>query len=319
VVGERFTPLPSVGVYAPARKGPLVSTVLMLAGAARVAGVPRIAVASPPVPGGGWDRTTFAAARLAGADEFYVGNGVAIIAAFTFGTESIAPVDGVFGPGPPGIAAAMGLAGSFGRRAVVGIGPTDCMVMADASADPSKLALDLMSEAEHGPDSSAMLITTSGALAEQVRSLLEKRLPEAVPARRAHLAHVFGELGLGALVVVTSWDEGLALATEFAPEHLMLVGPEPERLAKRIASAGELLLGEDCPFAAANYAIGITAVLPTNGSARRISGVTARDMVRMTTTARLERTALDELTPTIAALAHSEGLWCHAIAVAGRP
>lgn len=316
-VGERYRPLDSVAVYVPTRKGPLISTALMLIGAARVAGVTRIAMVAPPLASGRWEPQTFAAGMIAGATEFYVGNGVALIAALCQGTSSIARVDGIVGPGPGGIAAAMGIAACLGSRTVVGLGPTDCAILADESANATNVALDLMAEAEHGKDSSSLLVTPSGALAARVQSEMA-RLSASVPAaRRAVLAHVFGSDGLGALVVAP-WDEAVALIDRYAPEHLMLVGTEAEAQAPRIRHAGELLLGPNTPFAAANYAIGVSAVLPTNGFARSHSAVTARDFLRLCTTARIDSGALAALAPSIVALAMAEGLPCHAASIAER-
>lgn len=316
-VGERYRPLDSVAVYVPTRKGPLISTALMLVAAARAAGVPRIAMVAPPLGSGRWEPQTFAAGMIAGASEFYVGNGVALIAALCQGTPSIARVDGIVGPGPGGIAAAMGIAACLGSRTVVGLGPTDCAILADESAQPTNVALDLMAEAEHGPDSSALLVTPSAALVARVQSELTRLLAGVPSARRAVLEHVFGADGFGALVVAP-WDEGVALIDRFAPEHLMLVGPAAEAQASRIRHAGEILLGESAPFAAANYAIGVSAVLPTSGFARSHSAVTARDFMRLCTTARLDAGALASLAPSVIALATAEGLPCHAASIAQR-
>lgn len=316
-VGEGYRPLASAAVYVPTRKGPLISTALMLIGAARAAGVERIAMLAPPLAAGGWEPRTFAAGLIAGATEFYVGNGVALIAALCTGTEHIASVDGIFGPGPAGIAAAMGIAGCLGKRTALGLGPTDCAVLADASANPVRVALDLMAEAEHGKDSCALLVTPSGELASAVGLELARRIPRAAPGRREILEGSFGPRGLSALAVAP-WAEGLELIDDFAPEHLMLVGAEAEALAPRIRNAGELLIGQDTPFAAANYAIGVSAVLPTNGYARSSSALTARDFLRLRTSARLEPAALEALIPTIVSLATAEGLTCHAASVAER-
>src|SRR5690606_28485353 len=142
--------------------------------------------------------------------------------------------------GPGAVAAAMGLAACLGARTVVGLGPTDCAVLADASADPARLALDLMAEAEHGPDSTALLVTPDPALAARVADELALQLDAIPPERRDVLEHVFGPDGSGALAVAP-WDDALALIDRFAPEHLMLVGPDAEALAPRIRNAGELL------------------------------------------------------------------------------
>jgi histidinol dehydrogenase len=318
-VGELFRPLDSVALWIPCRKGPLLSTALMLVTAARVAGVPRIVALMPPRADGTADPGTLAAARLAGAHACFVGNGVGLLAAVTHGTESLPRVAGVFGPGPGGIAVAMAMAGMYGLKTVVGIGPTDCAVLADDSADARLVAWDLASEAEHGPDSAALLATPSEAFARAVATELTGIIQGAEPGRRENLRQVFGPAGRGMLVVSPDFEASCQLAARFAPEHLSVVcRPELRTSAISSAVAGELLLGSYTPFAAANYAIGITAVLPTNGAARSLSGITARDMLRTTTLGELDQVALSTLAPTIATLARYEGLPCHAAAAEAR-
>jgi histidinol dehydrogenase len=318
-VGELYRALDSVALWIPCRKGPLLSTALMLVTAARVAGVERIVALMPPRADGSADPGTLAAARLAGAHTYLVGNGVALIAAATHGTESLPRVAGVFGPGPGGIAVAMGMAGMYGLKTVVGIGPTDCAVLADDSADPELIAWDLASEAEHGADSASLLVTPSAALARAVSERLALIIERAEPARRSHLQAVFGEAGRGLLVVSPSFDAACALAARFAPEHLSIVcSPARQARALHTVVAGEVLLGAQTPFAAANYALGITAVLPTNGAARSLSGITSRDMLRVTTLGELDSAALLRLGPTIEALASYEGMPCHGAALRAR-
>ncbi len=318
-VGELYRPLDSVALWIPCRKGPLLSTALMLVTAARVAGVPRITVLMPPRADGTADPGTLAVARLAGADACYVGNGVALIAAATHGTETLARTAGVFGPGPGGIAVAMAMAGMFGLKTVVGIGPTDCAVLADDSADARLVAWDLASEAEHGPDSASLLVTPSENLARAVAAELTRIIAGTEATRRANLVEVFGEAGRGMLVVSPDFASACVIAAKFAPEHLSIVcRPELRAIALASTVAAEVLLGPYSPFSAANYAIGITAVLPTNGAARSLSGITARDMLRATTLGQLDAAALARLTPTIGALARYEGLPCHAAAAEAR-
>lgn len=318
-VGELNRPLDSVALWVPCRKGPLLSTALMLVCAAREAGVRRIVVMMPPRADGTADPGTLAAAALAGATEYRIGNGVALIAAASHGSERFARVDGIFGPGPGGIAAAMGLAGMLGRKTVVGIGPTDCAVLADETANARLVAWDLASEAEHGADSASLLVTPSLALARAVAGELAQIIAAAPEPRGEVLRQVFGADGRGMLVACDDFERACELAARFAPEHLSIVcRPERREAALTSAVAGELLLGEHTPFAAANYAIGITAVLPTNGAARAISGITARDMRRTMTFAELDPAALARLGPTIETLAEYEGLPCHAAAAKAR-
>jgi histidinol dehydrogenase len=285
----------------------------MLVAAAKTAGVPRIAVGMPPLPNGLGDPATVAAARLAGADEFVVGNGVAVIAGFCHGTASIPRARGIFGPGPGGIAAAMTAASSYGVHTAVGLGPTECVVFADETADARVVAYDLLNEGEHGPDSSSILVTTCAELARQVERRVIELIGEAEPPRRDYLQAVFGANGLGAIVVAESVETACRFMNDFAPEHLMVVcEAETERLvAERVRNAGELLLGPYTPFSAANYGIGSTAVLPTNGYAGSFSGITSRHMVKTTTVGRLDRDALAGLLPIVGELGSYERLPGH--------
>lgn len=314
IVGELVRPLDTAGIWIPSRKGPLLSTAIMLTAAAKEAGVPQIVVGMPPRPDGTGDPGTVAAAKLAGADRIVIGNGVTVIAGFTFGTASIPEADGIFGPGPGGIAAAMSAAGVFGKRTVPGLGPTECIVLADDSADPLLTAWDLANEAEHGPDSSAVLVTDSLPFAEAVERRLRGCIAEAEGERRGYLERVFGPEGRGAIVVTDNFEEACAFVNREAPEHVMInCRPDHERLAlETIRHAGELLLGPSTPFSAANYGIGITAVLPTNRFARAFSGVTARDMVKVSTIGRLDAEALRAIRPLIRAFADVERLPFHA-------
>ncbi|HVJ20798.1 MAG TPA: histidinol dehydrogenase [Polyangiaceae bacterium] len=319
--GETCTALDSVAVWVPCRKGPLVSTALMLVVAAQVAGVPRIALCTPPLADGKPDPATMAAARIAGATEFYVGNGVALLAGLTLGTESLTAVAGMFGPGPSGITLAMGIAGMYGKKTCLGLGPSDCLVLCDETADPRFVALDLMTEAEHGPDSSALLVTTSRALAERVQAELSARIAEVAEPRRSVLQKIFGPGGRGALAVCPSLDACIELTNAFAPEHMQIAcsAANTERVLASSPRSGEILIGQQTPFSSANYALGITAVLPTNGYARSLSGVTSRDMLRYSTLGSLDAAGLAKLVPSIGTLARYEGLPCHAEASEARP
>ncbi|CAG7627246.1 histidinol dehydrogenase [Paenibacillus allorhizosphaerae] len=318
LIGESVSPLDSVGIWIPARKGPLLSTSIMLVAAAKAAGVPRIVVGMPPMRDGLGDPGTVAAAKLAGADEFVVGNGVAVIAAFCQGTASIPEVDGVFGPGPGGIAAAMSAAVAYGKKTVVGLGPTESAIIADASADASRTAYDLINEAEHGPDSVSLLVTTDRALAVEVERLLRQYIEEVEDdKRRRNLRQVFGDDGRGTIVVATDIESACEFVNDFAPEHVMVVcNSEREAVVReRLRHAGEILLGEYTPFSAANYAIGITAVLPTNGFAKAFSGVTSKDMVKYSTIGKIDQNALKELLPVIRQMGSYEQLPSHVKAV----
>lgn len=319
VVGEKYSPLDRVGIWIPARKGPLLSTALMLVTAAKTAGVADIVVGMPPLADGMGDPATIAAASMAGADRFVIGNGVAVIAGFCLGTASIPRVDGVFGPGPGGVAAAMSLASVHGVKSVVGLGPTECMVVADETADPELIALDLLNEAEHGPDSAAVLVTTSLDLAVRAAVRLAELIEAAAMPRREYLQRVFGPSGWGAIVVASDLNEACAFVDAIAPEHVKLIGSEhtEHESLRLIRHAGEVLLGRWTTFSAANYGIGITAVLPTNGYARAFSGITAKDMIKCSTIGKLDKQALTELLPVIRELGAYERLPAHIAAAEG--
>jgi len=313
IVGEKCTPLSCVGLWVPARKGPLVSTALMLTVAAKVAGVGKIIVGMPPTKEGLGDPATVAAARLAGADLFAVGNGVAVIAALSIGTESVPEADGIFGPGPNAIAAAMSMAFSYGKRTVVGIGPTEGAIIADDSADATTLTYDMISESEHGPDSSFILATPSESLARGVSEQLSIVIQDVQEPRRKNLLSVFGDKGFGAIVVTKDIKGACEVINEYAPEHLMIwCNPDNESAAlEGIKNTGEILIGPFTTFSTANYMIGITAVLPTNGFAKRFSGVTCKDMVKFSSFGKLDRKAIEDMFPAIKAIGEYEGLPCH--------
>jgi histidinol dehydrogenase len=317
IIGEKSTSLDGVGLYVPAQKGPLVSTALMLVSAAKVAGVRQVVVAIPPQSDGYANPSTIAAARLAGADLFVTGNGVGLIAGLSLGTESIPEVDGIFGPGPAGIAAAMSVAFSYGKRTVIGLGPTDCAIIADESSGPDLIAGNLMCEGEHGPDSSVLLVTTSRSLAEKVVAELDRRIPTIEKKPRDYLATVFGTNGMGAIVVVPDIETACKAVDEFAPEHLLVLCSKDVagKVLDGVRNAGEILIGKFTPFSAANYAIGITAVLPTSGFARSFSGITCKDMLKTSTIGELSESALKQLRPIIQQLGIHEGLPCHINAV----
>ena len=312
-IGEKTTALEKVGLWIPARKGPLVSTALMLTVAAKVAGVKEIIVGMSPRSNGLGDPATIAAAKLAGADTFVVGNGVGIIAGLSIGTAEIPEVDGIYGPGPNAIAAAMSTAFSYGKRTVVGIGPTEGAIIADNTADPRIIAYDMISESEHGPDSSFIFVTDSIELSENVRVELRKVIDEAPAGRKQNLESVFGGNGFGAIVITTSIEAACQVINDYAPEHLLIkCSTDNEKyVLDNIRNTGEILAGNNTPFSAANYLIGITAVLPTNGFSKRFSGITCKDMIKYSSFGRLNESAITDLFPYIKALGEYEGLPCH--------
>lgn len=314
VVGEKVTPIESAGLFCPSGKASYPSVLAQLGGPAVVAGVGRIAVVVPPKPGseGRIDAVVLAVAAELGLRDVFRVNGPAGIAALAFGTETIPRVVKVMGPGSMPVTVAQLEVQRFGTATQMALGPTESLVIADESADPRLLAADLLTEAEHGTDSCTLLVTTSETLVAAVESALQEQLAD-LPTPRAEAAR--SSLGVnGGCVVVASHADAAAVANLFAPEHLQVVvrsEAEAEVLGS-LVNAGEILVGQNTPFAAANFVIGCPASLPTNGFARVSSGVTVDAFVKRTALARADARALEKLAPTILALAEVEGFPAHA-------
>ena len=314
MVGERVTPIESAGLFCPSGKASYPSVLAQLGGPAVVAGVGRIAVVVPPQPGSGGriDPVVLAVAAELGLRDVFRVNGPAGIAALAFGTETIPRVVKVMGPGSMPVTVAQLEVQRFGTATQMALGPTESLVIADESADPRLLAADLLTEAEHGTDSCTLLVTTSDALVTAVESALQEQLTD-LPTARAEAAR--SSLGVnGGCVVVASHADAAAVANLFAPEHLQVaVRNEVEaEVVGRLVNAGEILVGQNTPFAAANFVIGCPASLPTNGFARVSSGVTVDAFLKRTAVARADARALEKLAPTILALAEVEGFPAHA-------
>ena len=310
-MGMRWTPLDAVGLYVPGGKASYPSSVLMNAIPARVAGVERIAMCVP-TPGGALNPLVLAAARRAGVSEIYCVGGAQAVAAMAFGTATIAPVDRIVGPGNAYVAEAKRQV--FGRVGIDGIaGPSEVVVLADRTADARRVAVDLLAQAEHDESAQAILITDDPALADAVARAVEAELhslsrAEAAASWRDH----------GAIIVVSDWDEGVALCNRLAPEHLQLMVALPRALFKRIRHAGSAFLGPDCPEALGDYVAGPNHVLPTGRTARFASGLSVYDFIKRTTWIEADAAALSKVGPAAVALAEAEGLQAHARSVAMR-
>ena len=313
-VGEQFAPIPSAGLFVPTGKASYPSVLCQIGTPAVVAGVPRIAVIVPPIPGGSGvvDPATLAVAHELGITEVYRANGPAGIAALTFGTATIPRVRKIVGPGSPAVTAAQVLAQRFGVATQMLCGPSESLIIADETADPWRLALDLLNEAEHGIDSAATLITTSAALVAAVETAVADQLPRLPAVRAAAARAVLGDLG-GA-ILVDSMAEALDVANAYAAEHVQLATTDPERTLAGLRYAGEALLGQNTPIGASSYTIGIPATLPTGGYAQLNGGVTARTFLTSTSIARLSPKALAGLAEPTLALADHEGFPAHAAA-----
>ena len=290
---RRFLPIGAVGVYAPGGRAAYPSSLVMAVVPAQLAGVQRIAVVSPRPPA-----VLLAAARELGIDEIYAVGGAQAIAALAYGTETIPAVDKIVGPGNRWVAAAKLLVS--GRVGIdLPAGPSEVLVVADETADAELCAADLLAQAEHGPDSECILVTTSTALAAYVERLT------------AGWEQVQIE-------VVGSLDEALARSDEYAPEHLELHVADPRAAAARVRNAGSIFLGPSAPAVVGDYAAGAIHVLPTGGLARAAGGLGLEAFLKSTQVVSATPEGLDAMRQTVAALAAAEGLPLHAAAVEAR-
>ena len=311
-LGARWRPLDAAGLYVPGGTAAYPSTVLMNAIPARVAGVARIAMVVP-TPDGALDPAVMAAAEIAGVTEIYRVGGAQAVAALAHGTESIAPVDKIVGPGNAYVAAAKRLVfGTVGIDMIAG--PSEILVVADGANEPEWIAADLLSQAEHDEDAQAILITDDRAFAAQVTDAVARhltRLPRAAIAAASWRRY-------GAVIVVHSLDEAPPLINRLAPEHLELAVAEPLQLAEAVTSAGAIFLGRHTPEAIGDYVAGPNHVLPTARSARFSSGLSPLDFLKRTTFVGCDAASLARIGPAAVTLAEAEGLHAHALSVALR-
>ena len=319
MAGEKITPVTSVGLYVPRGKGAFPSVMYMLATPASIAGVPRIVVCTPPGPRGEVDPASLVAADLCGVHEIYRVGGAQAIAALAYGTASIARVHKITGPGSGFVSAAKRLL--YGTVDVgLPAGPSESIILADATANPELLARDLLIEAEHGPDSSSLLVTDSRALAEAVMPLLPDKMAALPEWRQAFCRTVFeAPEGTGGIVLASSIGEAVDFVNEYAPEHLEVQVREPFALLPELKNAGEILLGPHTPFCMGNYSVGTNAVLPTGGFAHTFSCTSVYDFLKRTGLAYLTQEGYASLSGTTRRLAEFEGFPAHANAVTERP
>jgi histidinol dehydrogenase len=311
-LGMRWNALDAVGLYVPGGKAAYPSSVLMNALPARVAGVGRIAMVVP-TPGGALNPLVLAAARRAGVSEIWRVGGAQAVAALAWGTDSIAAVDRVVGPGNAFVAEAKRQV--FGRVGIDSIaGPSEVMVLADAANDPAHVAMDLLAQAEHDEAAQSILLTDDAGFAEAVAVAVEealRSLPRAAIAGESWRRH-------GAIIVVRDWDEGAALTDRLAPEHLQVMVSNPRALFARIRHAGAAFLGRHTPEALGDYVAGPNHVLPTGRTSRFASGLSVFDFLKRTTWVEASAAGLAVIGPAAVALAEAEGLGAHAASVALR-
>ena len=316
-VGEKITPISSAGLFTPSGKASYPSVAYQLAVPAMVAGVQRLSLVVPPVPGGNGeiDPAVLVVCRKLGIRNVFRVNGPAGIAALGFGTESIERVAKIVGPGSPAVTLAQVEMQRFGVSTMMLLGPTESLVIADETADPVRLAADLLIEAEHGTDSSVVLLSTSASLADETDVQLTEQL-DALPEIRATAARA--SLGPnGGCVIVNDLATAVDVANAYAAEHLQVAvaDDQVDFVVDGLVNAGEILVGQHTPFSAANFVIGCPASLPTSGFAQVSSGITANTFLKRTAVARADAGSIRRMTASVIALADHEGFPAHANAL----
>lgn len=311
-LGSRWTAIEAVGLYVPGGTAAYPSSVLMNAVPAKVAGVPRLAMVVP-APRGELNPLVLAAAHLAGVDEIFRIGGAQAVAALAYGTESIAPVAKIVGPGNAYVAAAKRLV--FGKVGIDMIaGPSEVLIIADGDANPSWIAADLLAQAEHDESAQAILITDSAALADAVEDAIVGELAQ-LPRRQVAAA---SWRDFGAIMIAGKLDEAVGLTDAIAPEHLEIAAADAESLARRIRNAGAIFIGAYTPEAIGDYVAGSNHVLPTARSARFSSGLGVLDFMKRTSILKCGPEQLRALGGAAVALGTAEGLDAHARSVAIR-
>jgi len=305
-VGERFDPLPRVGIYVPAGTAPLASTVLMTATLAQAVGVPEIVITTPCDKRGEFSAAVLRAMAITGVQEAYGIGGAQAIAALAYGTETIRPVAKIFGPGNRYVVEA--------KRQLFGIvgvdllpGPSEILIIADSGANPAWIAADLLAQAEHGAGSAAGFLTPSPGLLRKVEAELERQAADC--ERQAHLQPV---LESGCFLLLTAdMEQAVQIANAYAPEHLTLVTTDDDKWAEQISTSGAIFLGPYSPVAGGDFLAGPSHELPTGGAGKSFSGLTVDQFQRRTSIVRFTPRSLKKSIPHIEAFARLEGLDAH--------
>lgn len=310
---QRAVPITNVGLYIPGGNSPLFSTVLMLAVPARLAGCKHIVMCTPPSKDGKVNAAILYAARLAGVTEIYKVGGAQAVAAMAYGTQSIPRVSKIFGPGNRFVMEAKMQVSRSAVAIDMPAGPSEVMIIADQDADAEFVASDFLSQAEHGPDSQSILLTTSESLAERLPGVIDDSLNR-LPRREMMLR----SLSHSHVIVLRDYDEIMRFANEYAPEHLIINTADAERLAERVENAGSVFIGPYSPESAGDYASGTNHTLPTSGYAKAYSGVNLDSFTKKITFQRLSPEGLRSIGPTIEIMAENEDLMAHRMAVTVR-
>lgn len=311
--GERWSAIDSVACYVPRGKGSFPSVVVMTAVPAMVAKVPRVIICTPPLPDGRTDPATLVAAKLAGVSEVYRCGGAQAVAAVAYGTATVPRVVKMVGPGSPYLVAAKKL---LAQRIDPGIlaGPSESIILADETADGRVAALDLLIEAEHGPDSSCFLVTNSRRVAEEARSAIPGFWAQ-MSAQRVEFSATVLKGPQGGIVLAPDFDTACDFVNGYAPEHLTIHAKEPWQHLGKIRNAAEILLGDRTPNTLANFVLGPNAVLPTSGAARTTSALSVYDFIKRSSVAYVTQAGYAEAATHAGRLARYEGFDGHANAV----
>ncbi len=307
---RKSTPIDKVGLYIPGGSAPLFSSLLMLGVPARLAGCEEIAVCTPPTKNGSVDTTILYTAHELGIKQVFKTGGAQAIAAMAFGTETIPNVYKIFGPGNQFVTMAKQLVQLEGIAIDLPAGPSEVAIIADQSANPAFIAADLLSQAEHGPDSQVLLVTTEEVLIDQVQDNLQKQL-ETLPRRELaeqSLAH-------SRLVLVEDLKTAIDLVNIYAPEHLVLLVADPHSLSSQVKNAGSVFLGPFTPESAGDYASGTNHTLPTNRYARMYSGVSLDSFLTNITFQEISAEGLQQLGPIVQKMAETEKLTGHSLSI----
>ena len=306
--GEKVTPVTSVGLYVPGGKNQYPSAVYMLAVPAVIAGVSRIAMITPPRPDGSVGNALLYAAQVSGVTHVYKAGGAQAIAALAYGTETVPAVKKVLGPGSPWVAAAKQALGDIIDPGMPA-GPSESIILCDGSADPHNTILDILNEAEHGPDSAALLVTHDEPLAIYVRDNLPAAINALPEPQRGWL--VTNMENYSGVILTDNLQDSIDFCNDYATEHLLVKVDNEEAVLPRLMNAGEILIGESTPSSLGNFGIGVNHVLPTNGKAHSYSCTSVWDFLKRTSLARVTPAGLNALKDDVVAIADYEGFPAH--------
>lgn len=310
---QRAIPISNVGLYIPGGNSPLFSTVLMLAIPARIAGCRKIVLCTPPNKEGKVHPAILYAARVAGVTEIYKVGGAQAIAAMAYGTKTIPKVHKIFGPGNRFVMEAKQQVSTQAAAIDMPAGPSEVMIIADEMANPRFVASDFLSQAEHGPDSQSILLTTSNTFAQQLPEVI-KELLDTLPRKEMMMK----SLAHSRIIVLKDNDEIMEFANMYAPEHLIINHTDAEVLAQQVENAGSVFIGPYSPESAGDYASGTNHTLPTSGYAHAYSGVNLDSFCKKVTFQRLSKTGLQSIGKAIELMAENEDLMAHKLAVTVR-